>query len=145
MKRFEFHLASALNWRSQRLAAEKARLEDLLGRRIQIRNRIEASGLQWEKSRENTLSKATISAFDLSALDSFRRALDHERARLENEMSELDLQIEGQRKKVVEADRQCRLLEKLRDRRYAEWRKLAEREWEKEASDLYLAKWNREP
>jgi flagellar export protein FliJ len=144
MKRFQFQLASALNWRRQRLETERARLEEMVGRRMAVQSKLEQSGQRWEQSRESIVSKAGVTAFDLSALESFRRAVEHEKTRLGNEMAALDRRIEAQRKRVQEADRQCRLLEKLKDRRFDEWRKLAAREEETEASGLYLAKWNRE-
>jgi hypothetical protein len=43
----------------------------------------------------------------------------------------------------LEARRRCRLLERLRERRWTEWQLARDRELEELASDSYLAQWNR--
>jgi hypothetical protein len=43
----------------------------------------------------------------------------------------------------MEARRRCRLLEKLKERRRAEWEKARDRELEELASESFLARWNR--
>src|ERR1039458_7519716 len=53
-------------------------------------------------------------------------------------------QVAAQRQKVLEAQRQCRLLEKLEQRRHAEWRREADREMESLAAESFLARWNRQ-
>jgi hypothetical protein len=44
----------------------------------------------------------------------------------------------------MEAQRQCRLLEKLEQRRRAEWSRAADREMENLAAESFLALWNRQ-
>ena len=48
-----------------------------------------------------------------------------------------------QRQTMLEARRRYRLLERLRDRRWEEWRAAASRELENFASESYLAQWTR--
>jgi len=43
---------------------------------------------------------------------------------------------------MMEARRRFRLLEKLKERRLAEWQKVQERELDQIASESFLAKWN---
>ena len=45
---------------------------------------------------------------------------------------------------MLEARRRCRLLEKLKERRLAEWRAAAEREIEALAAEAFLTRWNQE-
>ena len=42
---------------------------------------------------------------------------------------------------MLEARRRCRLLERLKDRRLAEWSKARDRELEELASESFLARW----
>ena len=44
---------------------------------------------------------------------------------------------------MLEAQRQCRLLEKLEQRRHAEWRRAADKEVEDLAAESFLARWSR--
>jgi len=53
-------------------------------------------------------------------------------------------QSAAQRQKVLEAQRQCRLLERLEHRRHAEWRRAADREMESLAAESFLARWHRQ-
>jgi hypothetical protein len=46
---------------------------------------------------------------------------------------------------LMEARRQCRLLERLKDRRWAEWQSAAAKELDELAADSYLAQWARRP
>jgi hypothetical protein len=50
----------------------------------------------------------------------------------------------AQRQKVLEAERQCRLIDQLHHRRHAEWQQEMERELESLACESYLARWNRD-
>jgi len=43
---------------------------------------------------------------------------------------------------MMDARRRFRLLEKLKERRLAEWQKVQERELDQIASESFLAKWN---
>jgi hypothetical protein len=43
---------------------------------------------------------------------------------------------------LLEARRRCRLLERLRERRWTEWQQARDRELEELASDSYLARWS---
>jgi hypothetical protein len=42
---------------------------------------------------------------------------------------------------MLEARRRCRLLERLRERRWDEWKAAADRELEETAAESYLARW----
>jgi len=44
---------------------------------------------------------------------------------------------------LIERRRETRLLELLRERRFAEWRSATEREAEQHAAENYLLRWNR--
>jgi len=50
----------------------------------------------------------------------------------------------GQRGLVLKAERDVRLLEKLREKRLGEWQAAADKEQEALASELFLAQWHRQ-
>ena len=58
--------------------------------------------------------------------------------------AECEQQMASQRQRRREAQRQCRLLEKLEQRRRAEWRVEADKEMENLAAESFLARWNRQ-
>lgn len=97
----------------------------------------------WGDSRELVLSAPSIDSADLAALETYRQWVDRRQIELEGEAARLEAAIAAQRRTLLEASREFRLLEKLRERRFAEWKRLAETEFEAEAGELYLAKWQR--
>jgi len=140
MKRFQFQLATALDWRKRRMEAEQARLDEVLARQAGLRRMMEDAARDRARSGEELLRARTIEAEDLAALDAYRRALDAQKRRLERELAAVEEAIGRQRQLVMTAMRDYRLMEKLKDRRLEEWRKQFEREVENEATELYLAK-----
>lgn len=140
MKRFQFQLATALDWRKRRMEAEQARLDELLAREAAVRGRLEDTARDRARSTEELLLVESPAAEDFAALDAYRRALDIQKRRLEREAMQVQEAISRQRQVLMEAMRDYRLMEKLKDRRLEEWRKQFERELESEATELYLAK-----
>ena len=84
---------------------------------------------------------AVVEAGDLWALAAYRQRLMAELQALDRRRGAK--QVAAQRQKVLEAQRQCRLLEKLEQRRQAEWQREADREMESLAAESFLARWNR--
>lgn len=144
MKRFQFQLQTALEWRRRRMEQERLRHEEMLSRLEAIEAQIAQSEQNFMESRRVTLESAALTATELTALAEYRDAVDLRKQRLRREAAKLATEIEQQHVVMVEATRQFRLLEKLRGRRFDEWRKDCDREVEAEAGDLYLAKWNRD-
>ncbi len=143
MKRFRFQLQTAMDWRQRRMEFEQAALEELENSRRQLQSELKESLENWQRSQEATVLAQQVRAEDLRALGTYRLALDALQLRLQRSISALEVKIAAQRKKLVEATRDYRLLEKLKDRKVAEWRKELEKELENQASELYLAQWNR--
>lgn len=143
MKRFRFQLETALTWRRQREQAERARLETLAARKAQLQGRKHEVEQSWIEARQATVSRREVEGAELAALDAYRRAAGAEQARLDGQLAALEQDIERQRAVLVEAGRQTRLLEKLKETKRAEWRRQTDRLLEEEASELYLAQWSR--
>ncbi|MCC6363825.1 MAG: hypothetical protein IT165_09885 [Bryobacterales bacterium] len=141
MKRFHFQLETALEWRRRKMELEQARLAELEARKGSLLSAMSALQQSWRESRELVLSSPAISAADLAALEAYRHSVDRRQHKLEGEEARLAAAIAAQQTTLLEASRECRLLEKLRERRFTEWKRSAEAELEAEAGELYLAKW----
>jgi flagellar export protein FliJ len=144
MKRFHFQLETALDWRRRRMEQEQFRWEEMQSHHAALTAQLDIADQNFAESRKATLESPVLLAADLSALAEYRDAVELRKQRLRREATKLEAEMAQQRIVVVDATRQFRLLEKLRDRRMEEWRKGCDRELEIEAGDLYLAKWNRD-
>lgn len=143
MKRFHFQPRTALEWRRGRMEREQAHLAGLEARRRELLSAMAALRQDWGDSRELVLSAPSIDSADLAALETYRQWVDRRQIELEGEAARLEAAIAAQRRTLLEASREFRLLDKLRERRFAEWKRLSETESEAEAGELYLAKWQR--
>jgi flagellar export protein FliJ len=144
MKRFAFQLQTALEWRRRRMEQEQIKLQQMESRHAALKADVEQAEQSFCASRKETLESPTLVASDLSALAEYREAVDLRKQRISRETSKLEIEMRRQKTLMVDATREFRLLEKLRDRRMEEWRKGCDRELEAEAGELYLAKWNRD-
>ncbi len=139
MKPFRFPLEKALEWRRQQLEMEESRFKQKLGALAELdrsRAELEASAIRAELEIR---TRSDISGQDLSALAAFRAHLQKKEHTLAVRRAECQHQADVQHQAMLEARRRCRLLERLRERRFAEWRTAAEREVEQLAADSHLA------
>ncbi len=143
MRRFRFALETVLRWRQSRLEAEQARLGELVTELERIRLRIRQAEEDAQAAARDVLGAGAIPAAELAALEAYLRRLVQERARLSRAEADCQARIAAQRECVVEAQRQVRVIEKLRERRFEEWRTELDRETETLAAEAYLAQWGR--
>ncbi len=141
MKRFQFQLESALTWRRQKERTLKARLEELAGQKERLRQQSHGVAAGVAGAEADTLSRQSIAAEELAALDEYRRASERRQRGIDSELAKLEEEVGRQRAELVEATRQTKLLEKLKERRYAAWEREAGAIVEQEAQELYLAQW----
>ena len=143
MHRFQFRLGSVLGWRAVELELEEGRLERLFTER----RRRDAEALALEvRSRESAqlITARTLDGQQLAALSYHRHYLEREGARMAAQRADCAKRIAAQQQRVVEAERKVRLLERLKERRLAEWNLEFNREMEALASETFLSKWARE-
>ena len=142
MKTFHFPLEKALEWRRIELELEEARYKQQSAELASLDRRraeIEASGIRAEiQVREWT----PVSAGDLAALGNFRLRVKSDEAELAGRRAECARKLADRQKHMLEARRRCRLLERLKERRLAEWKSAADRELEQIAAESYLSRWN---
>ena len=147
MKTFHFPLEKALEWRRIELELEDARYKRQSAELASLDRRraeIEASGIRAEiQVREWN----PVAAGDLVALGSFRLRVKNDEAELAGRRAECARKLADQQQQMLEARRRCRLLERLKERRFAEWKSAADRELEQIAAESYLSRWkqNRNP
>jgi flagellar export protein FliJ len=132
MKAFRFRLEQVLNWRRTELDLEEDRLRKM-HRAVEAldRERAELASARDDAGR-SLLSRAAVYGADLQLLASYQDAVKRQSARLERSRTERQAEIAAQQEKLMEARRRFRLLEKLRERRLAEWRYESDRQAEAE-------------
>ncbi|HWR51708.1 MAG TPA: hypothetical protein VN428_11410 [Bryobacteraceae bacterium] len=143
MKRFQFRLQTALDWRSRRKEIEQARLQVLLeelgGTEAALR-RISEGAVD---AQNETYSAGQIAPGALTALERHRAHLQRERARVLERRVDCEKNVAAQRERLIEAERAVRLLEKLKERRLTEWNVEANKELESLTAESFMARWSR--
>jgi flagellar export protein FliJ len=146
MKRFEFRLQKVLEWREKQLEIEDARYKQQMAGIAALdraRAGIEAAGVQAEMQLR---SERAVSGQDLAALAGFRLHVRTRAIEIAAQRAEAQKRLEAQQLVMLEARRRCRLMERLKERRLAEWQTACYRELDDLASESFLARWAaREP
>jgi len=144
MKAFSFPLARVLDLRHKQVQIEELKLEGMLVecRRLKLeieRLRSEASG-----SAQALLSQRILLAVELQALSFFRTWTEQQCAVLGEQLLNWEKLASEQRVRLNHVRQEERLVEKLRERRRAEWEVGWHRELEEQALESFLSRWNRE-
>lgn len=143
MKTFHFPLQRVLDWRALQMRTEEEKLAGLqrsLSALIHRDNTLTAAEI---KAELGLLKQPSISGPDFQALAAFQRRVKTERAALKAQRTQCEAQMAEQRKRLLKARRDFRVLEKLKERRWKSWTYLTEREIEATASEAYISKWSR--
>ncbi len=144
MKRFEFSLETVRRWRRERAGVEELILRQMLAEK----QKVAAARAQIERESAQTvrelLAQPMVGSLDLESLDSYRLYVRGKVRDFEHQEEQCDKRIAAQRERVVEARRQSELLERLRQKAWAEWRAAGNKEQEEMAAELFLAKTVRE-
>jgi hypothetical protein len=139
MNAFRFSLEKVLAWRRLQLEIEENRFRQqaaALAELDRARAELESSAIRAELQVRGW---APLCGGDLSALAGFRQHVQTEEQVLAGKRAESQRRLEAQAKAMLEARRRCRLLEKLRLRRWEEWRTAADRELEQFAAESFLS------
>jgi hypothetical protein len=143
MKSFQFPLEKALDWRRIQLELEESRYKQQVATLAGIDRRraeIEASGVRAEIEVRDW---NPIAAGDLVALGNFRLHVKAQESEIARQRFEAARKLAEQQKLMLEARRRCRLLERLKERRLAEWTAGRDHELDEIAAESYLARWGR--
>ena len=143
MRSFRFRLDRVLEWYRNQFDLEQARLAmtmTALHNAQQDVARFHAECLAVER---DVIGRSEIQARDFPALGLFRLRAKQTELELNQELHKRESAVRDQMQRTQDAQRRLRLLEKLRDRRQAEYRYLEEKELEDLAAEAFLAKWDR--
>ncbi|HEY1184356.1 MAG: hypothetical protein ABSG79_24840 [Bryobacteraceae bacterium] len=140
---FQFRLQQVLDWRQTQLELEEikfkrqtAALADL----DRARAELEAAGVKAEVQVRDWIP---LVGRDLAALGSFRLSIRMKEKEIAARRAECQEKLYAQQRVMLEARRRCRLLERLKERRFSEWELAQNRELEQLATESYLAQWSR--
>jgi flagellar FliJ protein len=140
MKAFEFRLERVAEYRREQ--ADLARNE--LQRMTSIMDRLaaerDAVQQQAVEMRTSTMGRADLNGQDLMALSSYEDHAARIVRQIDVKKTELAKHIDKQRSAVREAERNVKLLDRLRDRKFQEWRAESDRELDALAADSHLAR-----
>jgi flagellar export protein FliJ len=142
MSSFRFPLQKVLDWRQTQLDLEEARLQQRAAALEAVdrsRAELEAASVQTEVEvrRWNP-----VAGRDLEALGGFRLHVRAREEALAAERAGCAAALAAQQAAMLEARRRCRLLERLKEKRLAEWKAATDREMEELASECFLAQWS---
>jgi hypothetical protein len=143
MTAFRFPLQKALDWRRTQLELAEARLREQLAALAAIdraRLELQATG---RRTEVEVRAFQPLAGGDLSALGSFRLLVKMRERELAARRVECQKELSVRQAALREARRSSRLLERLKERRWAEWQAARDRELEELAADSYLAQWAR--
>ncbi|HEY7337708.1 MAG TPA: hypothetical protein VH639_22640 [Bryobacteraceae bacterium] len=143
MKKFVFPLRRVLDWRRTQTSLEELKLGRLHAELRAIEDRI-AHARSERSDSERALAQSGATGAELTALDSFKKAVAEECARLENLAAASRRKIALQIEAVAAKRREARLLEKLEQRKLAAWKLDFARELELQAEESHQARWLKE-
>ncbi len=144
MRRFQFRLQSVLEWRLVQLDLEEAKLQVLFGERRRIDATIESLTAGRIEAERAVAFAATVEAEQLYALEAHKRYVARETARLREERTGCEKRIAAQRERVLKAERDLRLLERLKQHRWTEWETAFNREQGVFVAEAFLSRWHRQ-
>jgi len=143
MKAFTFSLERVLRWRNTTLKTEEARLEQIRLNLEEARRAKASLALSFSTAGQSTIGHALLTGADLNALNSYTARLSREIALGNRRMASLAEAIAKQMLVVSGCDRNVRLLERMRERRQAEWQTERNRELAAESGDFSAGQWLR--
>lgn len=139
MKRFDFRLESALKWRDMQLQHEQETLNRFVADELRAQETLQRLRDDRDAVREQMRQSGSIDGLELRALASYLAACEPRERALSLDVSVKAQRAAEQRRRVVEAERRVRLIQKLRDRQLAEWTTATERQMDSTAQDTWTA------
>lgn len=121
MKKFEFRLDSVLRWRGSQLQLERAKLSTLQGEEARLKLELQSHGNQRREAVALLQEAERFETVELRALSAFLMGSAARENELHDQIARRQQLIEMQRAQVLVAERNVKLLEKLRDKRLVAW------------------------
>jgi flagellar biosynthesis chaperone FliJ len=133
-----------MRWREQQSEKERNELERLHAVRSDLRDQRTALELEHQAMRSHLDPDSSLASHELLALATYVSALQTRSAQIRDDETACDANIAEQRTKCIDADRQVRVFEKLKEKRRVEWERELHREVEETATTSFLSTWSRE-
>ena len=148
MTRFRFNLEKVLKLRQHHEQEAKLELGKAIGALTEIENNImRNAGAREQASRERFSGLAAVgagahvgSAFSMFAWEGYILRLEQEAERLAEEAAQAEQVVEEKRDLYIEASRELKIMEKLKEKRAAEHRKETFAAETREMDDMRRAK-----
>jgi len=140
MKAFEFRLERIAEYRRQQAELARNELQKLTMLVEQLtaeRNSLEQQAVDM---RASTVSRSDLSGQDLIALSAYEDCLSRTVKQIEHKRADVSGQVDKQRSVLLETERNVKLLDRLRDRKFQEWRAESDRELDALAADSHMAR-----
>ncbi|GHV65516.1 flagellar protein FliJ [Spirochaetia bacterium] len=122
MKRFRFSLEKILDLRKHREQETEIELGRAIGELTEIENRIKALAVEKTKAAKERFS-LNNGAIEIQSYELYIMRLDQTRDRLMEEAAKAELKVEAARKVYLEASRDRKVFDKLKEKRETEYRK----------------------
>jgi len=119
MKRFKFNLEKILQLR--KFKEEECRI--VLGQAIGVLNRIENEIMETAVKRHNASSMRFSNPLEITAWDYYISRLDQETQNLTEQAAQAELVVEEKRALYLEASKDLKAIEKLKEKQQKEYRK----------------------
>jgi flagellar export protein FliJ len=143
MKAFQFPLQRVLEWRELQMRTEGERLSTIQNRLVEVQHRENALTAARLNAEMNVLSRPLVEATEFRALAAFQLRIRGEKVSLVAARKNLEIQIAEQRKRLLKARKDCKILENLKERRKKSWTYLHDRELENTAAESFISNWAR--
>lgn len=138
MKQFQFRLDPVLRLREARLEVERRKLQQILNEQRRLAQELEHLGQERAKAgRFLQQVPGGAGTVELRALSGFLLGLRARGTTVRERMDGVARVADGQREKVMAAEREVRLLAKMREQKLAEWRRERDRELEMVAQEAW--------
>ncbi|HLM99450.1 MAG TPA: hypothetical protein VK335_09230 [Bryobacteraceae bacterium] len=141
MTAFSFRLERVLEWRQAQLELAQAALSRVAGECARWDATLAKLANARAQAEALVQSSGPVNGADLGALARYQAHVEQQRKVALDRRRECGIKMDQQRARVLEARRDYRLLDKLRQVRRAEWESAVDREFEALATETYLAQW----
>jgi flagellar FliJ protein len=143
VKTFHFPLQRVLEYRELQMRTEEEKLSTVQNQLAEVLHRENALIAAQLNAEMNLLGRPLVEASEFRALSAFQLRIRSEKVSLLAARKNLEIQIAEQRKRLLKARKDCKILENLKDRRKKAWTYLSDREIENIAAESYISNWAR--
>lgn len=144
MNSFRFPLQKVLDWRRTQLELEDLRFRQQTAAMADLDRASAQLSAAGNTAERQVRVWNPVAGGELAALGSFRLHVKLKETELAVPRAECRKELGRRESVMLEARRRLRLLERLRERRLAEWCGARDKELEDLAAEAYLAKWKRQ-